>query len=98
ILQCRPKPLRPGTQLGQVVAEQRPLVLRVGRSAAAAADVLHGLQKSRNPRNGVQLRAQSVDDLIRGDPALSKRLESDGDVGARAAAAEGSEAAATHRA
>ena len=45
ILQRRAQLLRPGAQFGQIIAEQGVLVLRVGGSAAAAAEVLDGLQE-----------------------------------------------------
>jgi hypothetical protein len=86
--------LRPGLQLGQVIAEQGPLILGVGRSSSAA-NVLHGLQISRNARDSVQLRPQSRDDAIRGDAPFGQGLERDGDVGARGAAGR-AEAAAAH--
>jgi len=78
--------LRPVLQFAQVVAEQGPLILGIGR-AAAAAHVLHGLEIGGDSRDLVELRPQPGDDLIRRDAAFGQRLERDGDIRARSAAA-----------
>ena len=78
----------------QIIAEQRVLVLRVGRTAAAAADVLHRLQERPTPVTLASLRPQARDDLSRRKLRRFERLERDGDIGARAAAAARAEAAA----
>jgi len=89
--------LRPGTELGEIIAEQRVLILRVGGTAAAAADVLDRLQEGRDAFDLAELRPQSRNDLIGRNAPFGQRLQGNGHVGA-CAAAPGPETASPHRA
>ncbi len=60
VLQRCAQLLRPGAQFGQIIAQQGELILRVGRSAAAAAEVLHGLQEGRSRPQRVRASAAAA--------------------------------------
>ena len=96
VLEREAQLLRPAAQLVQVVAEQRVLIFRVGGApAAAAADVLRGLQVGGNPGDSCELGSQPLDDLVRRGAALRPGFERHTDAAARSAVS--SEPAAAHR-
>ncbi len=75
VLQGRAQLLRPAAQLGQIVAQQRVLIFRIGRAAAATAEILLGLQEGHDSRGLVHLRPQPIDHLVRGGLAFREGFE-----------------------
>ncbi len=68
--------LGPVAQLGEIVSQERELILRVGTaSATTAAEILLRLEESVDPWNSQQLRAQACDHAVGGVRSFGKGFE-----------------------